>query len=79
MRSAILQYIDQNEAAMLALWRDLVKIESPSHYKAGVDRVGELIAKYCTDTLGYHIRYQQDDKYGKYFQKHLAQSFDMYK
>ena len=64
MRSAILQYIDQNEAVMLALWRDLVKIESPSHYKAGVDGVGELIAKYCTNALGYHIRYQQDEKYG---------------
>jgi glutamate carboxypeptidase len=32
---------------MLALLKQLVETESPSHYKAGVDRVGALVAEEC--------------------------------
>ena len=64
MQDRILSYIDQNEQEMLALWRQLVLIESPSNCKSGVDRVGEVLANFCKDRLGYHIRYQEDDIYG---------------
>lgn len=59
-----LQYIDEHEPEMLSLWKELVEIESPSHHKPGVDAVGERIARFCTETLGYHVRYQRDEVYG---------------
>ena len=64
MRTKILQFIDTNEQAMLALWRKIVLIESPSHYKEGVDKVGALVADFCKQHLGYHVRFQKDAVYG---------------
>lgn len=64
LQSQITAYIDAQENAFLELWRQLVRIESPSHHKEGVDRVGALIANFCREQLGYHIRFQQDDTYG---------------
>jgi len=61
---AINEYIDGKEAQMLEFWRDLVRIESPSSCKEGVDRVGARISAFCENELGYHIRYQYDDVYG---------------
>lgn len=49
---------------MLDLWRSLVKLESPSHYKKGVDAVAAVIEEFCRINLGYFIRYQKDDVYG---------------
>lgn len=63
LKDQILKFIDAKEAEMLDLWRRLICIESPSYHKSGVDRVGEVIASFCTD-LGYHIRYQYDKAYG---------------
>ena len=65
MLTKILQYIDTNEQAMLELWRKIVLIESPSHYKEGVDKVGAVLADFCEQHLGYHVRFQKDDIYGK--------------
>lgn len=64
LQDQIINYIDAQEEAMLAFWRSLVRIESPSDHKPGVDAVGEMIARFCTEQLGYHIRYQIDDVYG---------------
>lgn len=64
MKAQILSYIDAHEAEMLQLWKQLTLIESPSHHKAGVDSIGAVIAAYCKDVLGYHIRFFQDDVYG---------------
>lgn len=64
MEHKILSYIDEHESQFLSLWRDIVRIESPSNCKTGVDRVGEVLANFCRDQLGYHIRYQYDDQYG---------------
>lgn len=64
MLEQVIKYIDSHEDEMLDLWRQLVQIESPSNYKAGVDAVGKVIADYCTSKLGYYIRYLQDDQYG---------------
>lgn len=64
MKEQILAYIDAHEAEMLRLWKQLVEIESPSDYKEGVDRVGAVIEEYCRNTLGYHVRFQEDETYG---------------
>lgn len=64
IREALIHHIDQIEPEMLQLWRELVMIESPSHYKQGVDRVGEVLANFCQTRLGYHIRLQRDEVYG---------------
>ena len=64
MQEILLRYIDEHEQQMLQLWRQLVRIESPSHYKEGVDRVGEVLADFCQNQLGYYIRYQFDEVYG---------------
>ena len=56
--------IDAQEDSMLQFWRELILLESPSHYKEGVDRVGTLLSRYCSKQLGYHIRFQQDEVYG---------------
>ena len=60
----ILSYIDSREKYMLELWRKLVRIESPSNCKSGVDAVGQVLAEFCTKELGYHIRFQEDAVYG---------------
>ena len=63
MQEKIISYIKSKEEEMLAFWRKLVLIESPSYHKEGVDRVGELIADFCHE-LGYFIRFQEDSIYG---------------
>ena len=64
MQDVLLRYIDAHEQQLLELWRQLVRIESPSHYKEGVDRVGAVLVDFCQNQLGYHIRYQYDEVYG---------------
>ena len=64
VQEKILHYIDLHEAEMIELWRKIVRIESPSHYKSGVDAVGQILADYCQNTLGYYIRFQEDAVYG---------------
>lgn len=64
MEKKMLEYIDSHEEELLELWRQIVRLESPSHYKAGVDAVGSLLADYCENTLGYYIRFQEDAVYG---------------
>jgi len=60
----MLRFIDSHEEEMLHLWRQLVLIESPSHHKAGVDAVGQVLAEFCTRRLGYHLRWLEDETYG---------------
>lgn len=64
MLQAVLNYIDAHEEEMIELWKKIVSIESPSHDKAGVDAVGQVLADYCQNVLGYHIRFQEDAVYG---------------
>lgn len=59
-----LTYIDRREADMLRFWKELVLLESPSDYKAGVDAVGNAIADFCRRELGWCIRFQEDKVYG---------------
>lgn len=60
----ISNFIDSQEAAMLELWRELVKIESPSYHKLGVDAVGKRLATFCEENLGWYLRFQEDPLYG---------------
>lgn len=60
----MLQFIDEHEQEMIDLWRQIVRLESPSLDKAGVDAVGDILSKFCKERLGYHIRYQYDEVYG---------------
>ena len=64
LENKMLGFMDVQEEHMLSLWRQIVQIESPSHYKAGVDAVGAVIARFCKEDLGYHIRFQHDPVYG---------------
>ena len=64
LQEKMLRFIDAHEEDMIALWRKLVLIESPSHYKAGVDGVGQVLAEFCTQRLGYHLRWLEDETYG---------------
>ena len=50
MAPEVLQYIDHHEADLFTLLRDLVGIQSNSHNKAGVDRVGDRISAALADT-----------------------------
>lgn len=40
-------YIDSKAVDMKTLWIDISKIESPSEYKPGIDKVSELLADTC--------------------------------
>ena len=64
MMDQIIAYIDDHEAEMLDFWRQIVRIESPSNYKPGVDGVGELLERFCQEKLGYHTRFLYDETYG---------------
>lgn len=64
MLQTVLNYIDAHEQEMIELWKKIVSIESPSNDKAGVDAVGQVLAEYCQNVLGYHIRFQEDETYG---------------
>ena len=43
-----LNYLEQHESEMLALWEDIVRLESPSTDAAAVAQVGKYIDDYCT-------------------------------
>lgn len=64
LQEKMLRFIDAHEEEMIALWRKIILIESPSHYKAGVDGVGHVLAEFCAQRLGYHLRWLQDETYG---------------
>ncbi len=55
MKKAAWQFIDTHQKEMLALWRELVQIESGSQYKAGVDAVAQKV-KSQLDCLGAQTR-----------------------
>mgnify|MGYP004488856899 FL=1 len=55
MKKAAWQFIDTHQEEMLALWRELVQIESGSQYKAGVDAVAQKV-KSQLDCLGAKTR-----------------------
>jgi len=60
----MIAYIDAHEAQMIEFWKDIVRLESPSRYKEGVDSVGRAIAEFCQSKLGYYIRFEEDPKLG---------------
>lgn len=64
IENAALTFIDTHENEMIDLWRDIVKIESPSYLKTGVDAVGTKIEAFCREKLGYYTRFQFDEIYG---------------
>lgn len=64
LEKQICQFIDSQENTMLEFWRQLVKIESPSNYKIGVDQIGNMIADFCREKLHYFLRFQEDSVYG---------------
>lgn len=47
LQKQMVQFIDDQEEEMVELWRKIVLIESPSHYKEGVDAVGKVLAEFC--------------------------------
>ena len=55
MKKAAWQFIDTHQEEMLALWRELVEIESGSQHKAGVDAVTQSV-KAQLDRLGAKTR-----------------------
>lgn len=55
MKKAAWQFIDTHQEEMLALWRELVQIESGSQYKTGVDAVAQKV-KSQLDCLGAKTR-----------------------
>lgn len=55
MKKTAWQFIDTHQEEMLALWRELVQIESGSQYKAGVDAVAQNV-KFQLDCLGAKTR-----------------------
>ena len=38
-----IKFIDSHKKEMIDLWRAIVRIESPSYFKEGVDKVGAVI------------------------------------
>lgn len=60
----MISYIDSREAMMIDFWKKIVCLESPSRYKECVDSVGNAIAEFCREELGYHIRCEEDTKLG---------------
>lgn len=60
-----LDSIRKNEPRMLELWRRLVRLESPSSHKPGVDAVAEVLADFCRRELSMHLRFREDPVYGR--------------
>ena len=46
-RECMIQYIDSIEEEMIEFWKDLVRLESNSYCKEGVDAVGRTLAAFC--------------------------------
>lgn len=42
-----INYLEQHEADMIALWENIVRLESPSADTAAVTKLGEYLADYC--------------------------------
>ena len=49
-QAAVMDYIDAHREEMLALWKRLVSMESPSADKAAVDRVAAVLAEELAKT-----------------------------
>ena len=63
-RENMIRYIDSIEDEMIAFWKELVCLESNSYCKEGVDAVGQTLAAFCQNKLGYHVRFEMDPVYG---------------
>ena len=49
MKEKLLQKIDELNDEHVKVWEDVCNIESPTHYKAGVDAVGEYFIRYANE------------------------------
>ena len=63
-QEVMLSYIDSIENEMIEFWKDIVRLESNSYCKEGVDAVGRTLAAFCEEKLGYHVRFEKDPVYG---------------
>ncbi len=63
-REQMIRYIDSIEDEMIAFWKELVCLESNSYCKESVDAVGQTLAAFCQNKLGYHVRFETDPVYG---------------
>ena len=63
-QEVMLSYIDSIENEMIEFWKDIVRLESNSYCKEGVDAVGRTLAAFCEEKLGYHVRFEKDAVYG---------------
>ena len=59
-----IKFIDSHKKEMIDLWRAIVRIESPSYFKEGVDKVGAVISDFCREKLNYYVRFQDSEVYG---------------
>lgn len=49
MKDKVLQTIDELNSQYVKIWEDICNIESPTHYKKGVDAVGEYFIRYANE------------------------------
>ena len=64
--------IFKDTAGMVDLLKRLVEIESPSHYKAGVDAVGVLVAEQCRQ-LGASVKIHNQEVVGNLVEAHWGE------
>lgn len=64
IRERIIAYIDAHEAEMLDFWKQIVRLESNSYCKEGVDAVGKTLEAFCRQRLGFYTRFEEDAVFG---------------
>ncbi len=62
-RKELFTYIDELFPRYVDLWEDICRIESPTAYKEGVDKVGEYLTNYAK-TLGFDVLVHKEDVSG---------------
>src|SRR5699024_6428321 len=56
-------FIETHERAMLQLLETLVNIDSGSHNKAGIDKIGNILSKQY-QKIGFTIKRKRNEKHG---------------
>ncbi|MBE6549100.1 MAG: M20 family metallopeptidase [Ruminococcaceae bacterium] len=63
MKEKLLQKIDELNDEYVKIWEDVCNIESPTHYKAGVDAVGEYFIRYANER-GWKVEVFEQERAG---------------
>jgi len=75
LMKAVMDHIDAGEEKMMAFLENLVNIDCGTYSKAGVDRVGDILAEHLT-SLGFAVTRDEQEAYGNHVIGHKTGSGD---